>query len=191
MPSSNRKRFIQNLALIILIAALALFLWMKNEASKSDAGHVGSTLYDKSIGDEATEILIHVEDREDILLKNINDVWTVVQPLDFIADAQQVRHLFTILSENADASYNLKGDDLKGNDLTSYGLDKDRLSISFNQVKLIFGKYNPVSQKRYIRKADKMYLVSETITGLLEAGVDAFKVKEDTTPATAPAKTDQ
>ena len=173
MASTNKKRLIVNVALILIIAALALFLWMQKEASKNDSSQFGSTLYDKSIGDEATEILIHVKDREDILLKNLNDVWTVVQPTEFVADEKQVRHLFTILSENADSSY-----DLKDKDLASYGLDEDRLSISFNKVKLIFGKYNPVSQKRYIRKADKMYLVSETITGLLQAGVDAFKIKD-------------
>lgn len=176
MASANKKRLIQNVALIVIVAALAFFLWMKKEASISDTSQSGSTLYDKSIGNEATEILIHVKDREDILLKNINDVWMVVQPREFVADEEQVRHLFTILSENADSSY-----DIKGKDLARYGLDEDRLSISFNNVKLIFGKYNSVSQKRYIRKAEKMYLVSETISGLLQAGLEAFKIKDTKT----------
>ena len=99
----------------------------------------------------------------------------MVQPEEFIADKEQVRHLFTILSENAETSY-----DLEGKDLAKYGLDEDRISISFNQVKLVFGEYNPVSQKRYIRKGNKMYLVSETITGLLQQGVDAFRMKDKT-----------
>lgn len=183
MPSPNKKRFIQNLLLIAVIAAVAIFLWMQNEASKDDKSHLASTLYDKSIGDEATEISIHVKDRDDILLKNIDEVWTVVKPEEFIADKEQVQHLFTILSENAETSY-----DLVGKDLAKFGLDEDRLSISFNQVKLVFGEYNPVSQKRYIRKADKMYLVSETITGLLQAGVDAFRMK-DKSISTSPENT--
>ena len=173
MPSPNIKRLIQNFILIAIVAALAFFLWVQKEADKDDKSHLASTLYDKSIGDEATEILIHVKDRPDILLKNIDDVWTVVQPEEFVADKEQVRHLFTILSENAETSY-----DLEGKDLVKYGLDEDRLSVSFNNVKLVFGEYNPVSQKRYIRKADKMYLVSETVTGLLQAGMDAFRMKE-------------
>ena len=172
MSKPNTKRLIQNLLLALVIAALAVFLWMKNEDSKNDTSHLAATLYDKSIGDEATEILIQVKDSADILLKNIDDVWTVVQPEKFIADKEQVRHLFTILSENAETSY-----DLEGKDLAKFGLDEDRLSISFNKVKLIFGEFNPVSQKRYIRKGNKMYLVSETISGLLKSGVDSFKVK--------------
>ena len=176
MASANTKRLVQNIALILVVAALATFVWFQNNASESDTSHLSSTLYDKSIGEEATEILIHVQDREDILIKNINDVWMVVKPIEFTADKEQVRHLFTILSENAETSY-----DIQGKDLASYGLDEDRLSISFNQVKLIFGKYNSVTQKRYILKADKMYLVSETITGLLQAGVDAFKITDSIT----------
>lgn len=179
MLSPNKKRLIQNLFLIAVIAVLGYFLWAQKEANKNDTSHLSSTLYDKSIGDEATEILIHVEGRDDILLKNIDDVWTVVQPEEFIADKDQVRHLFTILSENAETSYGLEG-----KDLAQYGLDEDRLSISFNDVKLVFGEYNPVSQKRFIRKADKMYLVSETITGLLQTGVDAFRMKEAKTETT-------
>jgi len=173
MANPNKKRFIQNLILMALIAGIGFILWNQNKLDKKDTSHLASTLYDKSIGDEATEILIHVNGREDILLKNLDDVWTVVQPTEFVADKEQVQHLFTILSENAESSY-----DIAGKDMTKYGLDEDRLSISFNQTKLIFGEFNPVSQKRYIRKADKMYLVSETISGLLQAGVDAFKIKE-------------
>ena len=176
MSNPNKKRLLQNLVLIFIIAGLAFFLWAQKESKKRDVSNLGSTLYDKSIGDEATEILIHVKDRSDILLKNIDDIWTVVQPEEFVADKEQVRLLFTILSENADISY-----DLKGKDLAQYGLDEDRLSVSFNNVKLVFGEYNSVSQKRYIRKADKMYLVSETITGLLQAGVDAFRMKDAST----------
>jgi len=172
MANPNKKRLIQNVILVAIIVALAVFVTTR----KSDDSHLAKTLYDQSIGDEATEITIHVEGRDDILLKNINDEWHVVQPIEFKADEEQVRHLFTILSENAETSY-----DLEGKDLASYGLDEDRLSISFNQVKLIFGKYNAVSQKRYIKKANKMYLVSETITGLLQAGVDAFKIKSSET----------
>ena len=172
MLNQNKKRLIQNLALIFIVVGLVAFLWIQQSAETDDK-KFASTLYDKSIGDEATEILIHVEGRDDILLKNIDDVWFVIQPEEFVADKQQIQHLFTILSENAETSYALEG-----KDLTQYGLDEDRLSISFNKVKLVFGEYNPVSQKRYIRKADKMYLVSETITGLLQTGLDAFRMKQ-------------
>lgn len=171
MPNQNKKRLIQNITLITIVVALGSFLWVQ-KLDKHGSNHLVPVLYDKSIGDEVTEVLIHVKGRSDILLKDIDDVWTVVQPEKFVADTEQVQHLFTILSEDASSSY-----DLKDKDLVQYGLDEDRLSIRFNTVKLIFGEYNSVSQKRFIRKADKMYLVSETVTGLLQAGLDTFRIK--------------
>ncbi len=166
MPSPNKKRLIQNLVLLGIVIALVVFVTIP----KQDTSNLHTTLYDESIGDEATEILIHSDGREDILIRNENDVWKIIKPSEFEADKDKIRHLFTLLSENADASY-----DIAGKDLASYGLDKDRLSVSFNGVKLIFGKLNEVSRTRYILKGDKMYLISETVSGLMEAGVEGFK----------------
>jgi len=166
MPNPNKKRLLQNLALLAVVTALVFFVATRKE----DARDLHATLYDKSIGEEATEIVIHLEGQDNVVLRNENDIWKVVEPTQFVADKDKVRHLFTLLSENADASY-----DIAGRDLASYGLDQDRLSVSFNGVKLIFGKLNEVSLKRYILKGDKMYLVAETVSGLLESGADGFK----------------
>ncbi len=160
----------QNLILLGIVAALAAFIIMRDEDTKE----LYSTLYDKSIGDEATEIVIHAEGAEDVVLKSTDGQWKVTKPEQFVADKEKVRHLFTLLSENADTSY-----DITDKNLADFGLDKDKLSVSFNGVKLIFGDYNEVSQKRYVLKGDKMYLISETVSGLLEAGADSFKPAEN------------
>lgn len=166
MASPNSKRFIQNLLLLTLVGGLIFFVTTK----KDEPAGLHSTLYDKSIGDKAIDIIIHSEGREDVVLKNENNIWKVVKPKEFIADKAKVQHLFTLLSENADSHY-----DIKDKDLVAYGLEKDRLSVSFNGVKIIFGKLNDVVRKRYLRKADQIYLVEETVSGLLEMGSDAFK----------------
>ena len=82
------------------------------------------------------------------------------------------------MSENTESKYTVED-----KDLVEYGLDEDRLSISFNKVKFIFGKYNAVSQKRYVQKAEMMYLVSEAVTGLLQEGVDAFRIVKAVQPS--------
>ena len=166
MASLNTKRLIQNLLLLLVVAALALFIASREEQPTD----LHQTLYDKSIGDDAKEVIIHSQGREDVVLKNENDVWKVVKPSEFLADKDRVRHLFTLLAENADTSY-----DIKGKDLANYGLDKDRLSVSFNGVKIIFGKLNEVTGNRYMLKGDKMYLVAETVSGLMEMGEEGFR----------------
>ena len=169
MPSSTSKRLVQNLILLSIAAALVAFIMMRDEDTKE----LYSTLYDKSIGDEATEIVIHAEGAEDVVLKSIEGQWKVTAPEQFDADKDKVRHLFTLLSENADTSY-----DIADKNLADFGLDKEKLSVSFNGVKLTFGDYNEVSHKRYVLKEEKMYLISETVSGLLESGADSFKPLE-------------
>ncbi len=168
MASPNKKRLIQNLVLLLAVAGLVAFVSLKNH----DTGELHKTLYDKSIGDDAKEVVIHSEGREDLVLQLEGKIWKVVRPTEFIADRDKVRHLFTLLSENADSQY-----DVEDKDLAQYGLDKDRLSVSFNGVKIIFGKLNEITQKRFMLKGNKIYLVEETVSGLMEMGADAFKSK--------------
>lgn len=165
---ANKKRLIQNLLLLILVAGLVFFITTREEPKEE----LHKTLYDKSFGDEVTKITLHVKGNEDIVLQSEGKIWKVTQPEAFTADTEKVRLLFTLLSENADSSYSIEG-----RDLAQYGLDADNLSIQFNQVKLIFGKYNDVTQQRYVLKGDHMYLISETISGVMKSGADAFKPK--------------
>ena len=168
MASPNKKRLIQNIALLLLLAALILFVTYYNSAKDNN------TLHDKAIGEEATEVIIHSEGREDILIQNQDGIWQGIKPEEFIVDKDKMRHLFTLLSEDAKTSY-----DVRGKDLASYGLDQNRLSVSFNGVRMIFGDLNSISQKRYILKGDKIYLISETVFGLLQSGIDGFKKQQE------------
>ena len=167
MASPNKRRLLQNIVLLLMVIGLIVFV-----ITKTDETDLHSTLYDKSIGDEAKRIVIHAEGKEDVILENNDTVWRVVKPETFLADKAKVHHLFTLLSENADSHY-----DAKDKDLVSYGLDKERLSVSFNGVKLIFGKLNEVTQKRFILKGNTIYLVQETVAGLLSGGAEGFKPK--------------
>ena len=169
MASLSKKRLLLNLALLIIVAGLIGFIVTR----EADKGESYATLYDKSIGDDAKELIIHVEGKDDVVIKLEDDIWRVVKPSKFVADKDKIRHLFTLLSENAESNYTLEG-----KDLASYGLDKDRLSISFNGVKIRFGKLNEVTEKRFILKADRMYLISETISGLLLMGEVGFSPQE-------------
>ncbi len=178
MQSSTKKRLLLNLLLLIVVAGIIGFIVNRD----ADIGETYSTLYDKSIGDDAKELIIHAEGKDDIVIQLENEIWRVVKPSEFVADKEKIRHLFTLLSENAESSY-----DIKDKDLASYGLDKDNLSISFNGVKMIFGKLNTVTEKRFILKGDRMYLISETISGLMLQGEEGFKLqnKPELTPVPA------
>ncbi len=166
MASSKTKRLLLNFVLLAVVGALIAFVVLRKE----DTGDLYKTLYDDSIGNDAKELIVHSEGQPDVVIQRDGKVWKVIKPSSFVADKEKVRQLFTLLSENAESSY-----DIKDKDLASYGLDKDNLSVSFNGVKMIFGKFNEVTQQRFILKGGRMYLISETVSGLMMMGEEGFK----------------
>jgi len=169
MKSSSKKRLLLNIGLLVIVAGLIGFI-VSRDADETESY---KTLYDDSIGDNAKELVIHVKGKDDLIIQLRDDIWYVVKPSNFKADKDKVRHLFTLLSENAESNYGIEG-----KDLASYGLDTEDLSISFNGVKMIFGKRNIVTGKRYILKGERMYLISETISGLMMLGEEGFRYQE-------------
>ena len=159
---------LENLLLLFLVLGLATFIITREEERMA----AYQTLYDESIGEEVTDITIHSEGIDDVVLQNKNDTWMVVKPEVFQANTEKVQQLFTLLSENADKEYSLEG-----KNLADYGLDKNKLSIRFNQVEFRFGKVNEITFQRYILKKDKMYLISETISSLMRSGAEGFKAQ--------------
>jgi len=155
------------------VVGLAVFIATRDD----DTGPQYKTLYDKAIGDNAKEIIIHAVGREDVVLQNKNDSWEVIKPSQFKADSAKVRHLFTLLSENAESNY-----PIAGKNLADYGLDKENLSVSFNGIKYIFGNLNTVTEQRFIRMGDTLYLIQETVSGLMLAGEESFKVDSKNMP---------
>lgn len=173
MTNTAKKRLLINGLMLLLVVGLAVFIASREPNTEKQY----KTLYDKAIGENAKEIIIHVEGREDVVLQNKDKSWQVIKPSQFKADSAKVRHLFTLLSENAESNY-----PIAGKDLAEYGLDKERLSVSFNGIKYIFGKLNTVTMQRFIRKGDTLYLISETVSGLMEMGEESFKQDSQNMP---------
>ena len=167
MASPNKQRLWINLALLLSILLLFVLVIKSN---KHDETVNHKTLYDVSIGDEAKEIVVHAEGLKDVVLKEVDGVWKVVQPSIFVADKRKIQHLLTLLAENADKQF-----DTTGIDLSQYGLDNNTLSVSFNGVVIVFGDYNPITQQRYLLKGNTMYLMDETVSGLMQMGEEGFK----------------
>ncbi len=170
--TSNARRLLLNLVLLAMLAGLVWFVATR-EPQKTESS---IRLYDEAMGDDITRVLIHLKGRDDILIENLPDKmdgkrsWVISKPVRAKADKDKVRLLFTLLTDPAAASYEASGRDLK-----QYGLDQETMSISFNGVKLLLGKFNPVTQTRYVLKGDKIYLIAETVTPLIQAGLDEFK----------------
>ena len=168
------KRWVLNGVLLLLVIALIAFIIQQLHTPRVAV----NTLYDESMGDEIVSIRIYRNITEEkklasnIELEKISNKWMMVSPIKASVDNRKIKHLLTLLSDTVDAQYSVKG-----KDLSIFGLDNKRLSVFFNGVEIQFGSLNPISYKRYLRKADTIYMVAETVNGLLLSSVDSFVQK--------------
>ncbi len=164
------KRWLLNGLLLLIV--LALFWFISQQLNSK--GVIVNTLYDASMGNEIVSIVINREKTKlkvspKIELKKVSGQWMMVSPIKSKVDSRKIKHLMTLLSDEISASYSVVG-----KNLSAFGLENNRVSIAFNGVKIQFGSLNPISYKRYVRKGDTIYMVDETVHGLLLSGVDHF-----------------
>lgn len=169
ITKSTKKRLALNGILLCFILGL---LWFIKQPSPQE--RVAVSLYDETMGSEIHSISIYHQQTSNkpshnakIEIKKIAGKWRIIKPIEADIDTKKIQHLMTLLSDSISAYY-----PAKGKDLSLFGLDKERASITFNQVKIQFGSLNPITHKRYLRKGETIYIVSETVYGLLVGGVD-------------------
>jgi len=155
----------------LLLGSILSLLWFINQPSTQNRI---VSLYDEAMGHEIHSISIYHQQilkqkphSTRIEIKKIAGKWQIIKPIRADADTKKIQHLMTLLSDSISAHY-----PVKGKDLSLFGLDKERVSVSFNQIKIEFGSLNPITHKRYLRKGETIYIVSETVYGLLVRGVD-------------------
>lgn len=158
----------------LLLLAILSFVWFI--AQQSNKRILVDSLYDSAMGNDIHSIVIHYQKIENTLaidaeieLKKIENQWRMLKPINSPIDERKIKHLTTLLFDEIDASY-----PIEGKDLSVFGLDADRVSVAFNGVKIQFGSLNPISYKRYVQKGNRIYLVAETVYGLLIGGVSGF-----------------
>jgi hypothetical protein len=157
------RRVALNSVLLVVILGLFWFIFSKLNHSTPI-----NTLYDASMGEEIHTILI-VSHNTNIELQKVTGHWVMTQPITTEIDERAIQHLMTLLFDPIDASY-----PMNGKNRVQFGLDNDPVSVAFNGVEIQFGTLNPVSHKRYLRKGDRVYMVAETVYGLLTGGIDGF-----------------
>jgi len=169
---TTRKRLALNGLLLCFLFGLLWFISQPSPQTRAVA-----SLYDQAMGSEIHSISIYhqpmlkqTSHSTQIEIKKIADKWQIIKPIKVDIDTKKIQHLMTLLSDPISAHY-----PVKGKDLSLFGLDKEQVSVSFNQVKIQFGSLNPITHKRYLRKGETIYIVSETVYGLLVGGVDRLR----------------
>lgn len=146
--SRMKQRWLLNLALALLIAALASFIYFKPKPPKQTEFNI-STL----AANQATSILIEKPGQPPLKLEKRGAGWFLAAPFQARADQVRVAKALEILGAKSSERF-------PATDRARFELDRPLLRITINAQEFSFGAQHPFSGQIYLASEGYVYLVA-------------------------------
>lgn len=157
-----QSRWLLNLILLLAVIGLGTFMYVSQQ---KQAQQSTLTTLDKST---ISRITIPRADKN-IELQKQADGWRMTSPFFMKAHEFRINRVLDLLATEVEKRYDIAGLDLK-----QFDLDPPRAEIRFDNTSVLYGKTNPVNQKRYIRVGDVVCLISDDLYPLISAEPSSF-----------------
>ncbi len=145
-------RNILNLVLLAVVGILVLFVIY--EPGKQEKVKQTLSRLDKNTVNKITITRTGVKD---VVLVKQGDNWRMQAPYELAANNFKAENLLDLLGLESDVQYPLDKLDVK-----TYGLDKPRASITYNDKhRFEFGTTEPLKRRRYIKHNNTLYVVAD------------------------------
>ncbi len=158
-----QSRFILNLGLLAFLIALSGFIFLSSENNENTKQKI--TSLNKT---DINKITIPRK-TENIILTRKGNKWFMKSPHATRAHSFRINSLLNLVEIESDNIYSTKNLDLK-----TFGLDKPRASIIFNNTLIEFGKSNPVNHRRYLKSGENLFLIDDTLYPLISSQPTSF-----------------
>ena len=162
-----QSRALLNLFLLLLVIALAAYLFLDQEDQQAEPGQL--TLLS---AEEITRIKITHNERV-ITLEKHEDTWLMLSPIQAHANAFRINTVLKLLDTVSQADY--MAADL---DLDKYGLASTTTTIELNDSRIVFGILNPINNLRYILIDEKVHLIDDHFYPLLSSQTGTLVARE-------------
>ncbi|MGA9854539.1 MAG: DUF4340 domain-containing protein [Gammaproteobacteria bacterium] len=149
-----KSRLWLNLALVILIAILASFVYFKPGAKKTKPPEVLTSLQTTDI----KSIKIEPANMPAAELTRTDKGWQMVAPLKIPADEFLVKTILDNIHGDVSRSFTAKPADL-----AQYGLDPPNLRLWLNGTEYDFGGTEPIHNNRYVKTGDEIRLTGNLL----------------------------
>ena len=152
-----RSRWLLNLALLLLVAGIVLFLYLRPETEQvaSTSEYPVSEVAPAGI----TKISIEFLAKAPVVLEQDQGNWFLTEPYMARAGKQIVYSILSILNARSP-------DKFAADDLARYGLDAPMLRLRLDAEEIAFGTYNPVSGLQYIAYKNAVYMITNRYSEL-------------------------
>ncbi|MDP1550672.1 MAG: DUF4340 domain-containing protein [Nitrosomonas sp.] len=136
-----------NLVMFITIAGLAVFLYFRPQSLDIHKYPLSTS----SI--EAVQNLRIVRQQQEIALKQLDNHWYLVKPVQARADERKIAEILEILTVSSNQRLPLA-------DLERFGLDQPNVRLYLNNEYFGFGGFAPTTHQQYVATGDQVYLIS-------------------------------
>ncbi|MFA6563259.1 MAG: DUF4340 domain-containing protein [Verrucomicrobiia bacterium] len=176
------------LILLVIAAAMGLFIWLKDSQlpSTADRESRAKRIFDMK-GDDITKIQVALNTSNlvgRVVIEKEKDKWQLREPLAYRASGSEVNSICSALEFlNRDGVITPAELKAKGGKLSDYGLDKPPVELTFwkkdKQTAIKVGKASPVGSTVYIQLAgkDDILMVDKSLLTKLDRKVDELRDK--------------
>jgi len=153
-----------NLGLLVFLLALFSFIFFGPDSNENIKKQRITSLDKASIN----KITI-ARETENIILSKEDGNWLMESPHNTRAHTFRINTLLNLVELESNNTYNTSNIDLK-----TFGLDKPRAKIIFNNTLIEFGKANPVNRQRYLKTGNNLFLVDDNTYPLINSQPTSF-----------------
>lgn len=149
-----KKRWLLNLVLLLVVAGLVAFLYLKPKQGDQAEATYEISNYRMA---EFNAISIEFPAKAPVTFEKVNGYWHITAPYKTRADQASVQRILGIIAAKTASK-------IQSSDLEKYGLQnpliKLKLSRSATDAEtFLFGTYNPVTDEQYVLHGDAIYLL--------------------------------
>jgi hypothetical protein len=153
-----------NLGLLMLVAVLALLVWLRPGAPAPEVQRLTSLN-----PDAITRIAIKPAKKPAIEFELRNGGWWLISPIKMPANEIRLASIINLATTTSDTRYSARKLELE-----NYGLAEPSVMVTLNQRTLDFGDINTVTYQRYVRVGNTVQLISDDIPELATADAASY-----------------
>lgn len=171
-----KTRWLLNLALLLLVVALALFAWWRSEQQGRDTRASLTSLSPETI----TRIAVERPPRAPLILERTTAGWRLLAPVKARANSFAVDNLLRLARAPIETSVTAP------NHPAQYGLEPTAARVRFNDIAIDFGQMHPMQNWHYVRLDGATHLIGSRYYAQVVAPynnyIDARLIEEGRTP---------
>lgn len=144
-----KKRWLINLVLLLLVASIAAFLYLRPEQQEQTEKRYELSPLKLS---DFSSLKVEFPTKAPVVFEKKDGYWYMQQPYQVRADQAMVQRILSIVAATSMEKF-------PSSDLSQFGLENPKLKVTMGDEVFLFGTYNPVSSEQYVAYKDAVYMV--------------------------------